>query len=36
LGLGLELGEALREALRPFDGVVEELMASVPAQLSDD
>jgi hypothetical protein len=36
LGLGLELADALREALRPFDGVVEELMASVPGQLSDD
>jgi hypothetical protein len=30
LGLGLEPREAIERALKPFEGIVDELLASVP------
>lgn len=34
LGLGERAIEAIENALEPFDGIVEELMATVPSALS--
>ena len=31
LGLALEVRDAIAQALEPFDGIVDELMASVPS-----
>ena len=31
LGLGLEAREAIEQALLPFEGIVDELLASLPA-----
>ena len=32
LGLGLEAREAIEGALKPFEGIVEDLLASLPAE----
>jgi hypothetical protein len=31
LGVGLDAREAIEQALRPFEGIVDELLASLPA-----
>ena len=31
LGLGLEAVDAIQQALEPFDGIVDELLASLPS-----